>query len=240
MGRDTWFYKLDKIKAKEILLPELKNSAKASITFKNFCASEKWISPSCFDEVMSAVSNDINQVDPESLWVIIKYISLNVDHSLKEIETTLNHYGINEILYVNRSDAYALMSHLNDHFIDFEYNVKRNTFLMFVDYMILLSAEFAIKTNVVDDKLQTYIAEANVLKEKRKNESRIQRALDEEIPIIYKEWQEIEQKGDWHQKITFPYDYWFCYFAYGFLIQFSNIKNEIKSEHTNILIIDSI
>lgn len=238
MGRDTEFYKLDKIKAKEILLPDLKDHTKSPISFKNFCTSEKWITPSCFDQTINVISNDINQIDAENLWVIIKYIGLISNWT--DTKTTLNHYGIEEFLSARRNEAYALMSHLNNHFIDFEYNVKQNAFLTFVDYMILLSAELALKTNVIDDRLETYIAEANKLKEERKSESRIQRALEEEIPIIYKEWQEIEQKGDWYQKITFPYDYWFCYSAYGFLIQFSNIKNEIKTEHTNILIIDRI
>lgn len=239
MGRDTWFYKLDKVKAKEILLPDLKDHAKSPVSFKKFCTSEKWITSSCFDETINVISNDINQIDPENLLAIIEYIRTIIN--FEEEDNALNRYGIKEIISVRRDEAYALMTHLNDHFIDdFKYNVKRNVFLMFVDYMILLSADFVIKTDAIYDELQTYIAEANVLKEARKNESRIQIALEEEIPIIYKEYQKIEQKGDWYQKITFPYDYLFCYCADSYLIQFSNVKNEIKSEHTNILIIDLI
>ncbi|GGG07656.1 hypothetical protein GCM10011344_05270 [Dokdonia pacifica] len=244
MGRDTWFYKLDKIKAREVLLPDLKDPHKLPITFKKFCYDRKWISSKGYEESIKVISEDINQINPINLFRIIQYVGLTIKPLEKQ--STLDKYGIHEILYLGRDNAYAFMYHFSDLIIaqriDDNYNIKQELFMIFVNYIIILTLEFVVMTHDIDDKIKPYIIEANRLKKLIKKEPYIQRALTEVVPDIYKQWIDYENSTDpdKYNSIEFPYDYWICELAYGFLIHFIEIKNSIKKENTNIIIIDSI
>lgn len=155
MGRNTEIYTFNKEDAKQNLLPLINNTILYEKSFSQFLRTRRDEFGDSFntsdEKITKIISTDINYIQPTDLLEIIFFLDEEITYNENILEKNIEHYGIN-LLYElpTKTVCYSYMHQYGNYtnyypiegIIDADYcgyNISAEDFLVFNDYMILLT-----------------------------------------------------------------------------------------------------
>jgi hypothetical protein len=263
----TWvfYYALNSKQGKDELYDDLTSATKYPRSFADFIAEQtaKWGNSFTvtYQQVIDSVKNRFEDLLPSHLSAIERwYDDLLCNHSpgselqWKEFDealaTLLRRCGIETLFeitnasaschgfifqYGNFEDEYELDAFNED---DEGSNIKREDFIHFLDYMILLMCRLrdANLYNQFDysDLSEDHQKEIKRIMANYHNDTKIQELLNRELNYIKEHWIEHHQNdGPSDPEVQTVYDH------YRFLIACLEMKATLKEEYTRVLMINA-
>lgn len=244
MGRDTYFYIMNKEKVREKLYPELISSDKFTESFKEFIRRRKSIHGNAYntnyEDVIEKAKLDINTILPSELFELTYWFEeIGYDYKAK---------GIDVLDYLHGTTAYSFMFQYGNftHYYPLEElneewsgkSVNPNDFIRFLDYMILLMGKIVIsKIADSEDELTDFEKEyITTVADRYKDDKLLLEIIDSEFDYLKKEYISYTQ-SDSHRPGPEANT---IFYAWSFLDRSIKMKIKITESNTSILIVDSI
>lgn len=254
MGRDTWFYKVDKCKAKEYLLPFLEESNYNGLTFENFLKERNDIHEqynqivSPYNEILNCIATDFNWIKASALFEIVWYIEdfhRAVDRGNNKIDPLIG-LGITELYYMRK--GYGIMFQYGDYNDIFEMNmidegndganIDANDFKKFADYLMLLGELIAIDSKESNEISPDVVKELEGIKEKNMGNDNLFNLLKNEFSIIKRDYDSAIADNPQNTRSSPTVELYFN--SYLISHSFYDIKRALLDINTRLIIVDSI
>lgn len=245
MGRDTWFYILNKEKVREKLYPDMISPDKFAESFKNFTKRRKSICGNDYntnyENIIEKAKSNINDILPSELFELTYWFG--------EIEYDSKDKGIDLLFYLHGTTAYSFMFQYGNftHYFPLDESIEKwsgstvnpNDFIRFLDYMILLMSKIVISKvdDLEYDLTYSQIEYINTVEKSYEDEKLLQEIIDSEFEYLKKEYIGYVE-SDSNSKLspevnTIPW-------AGNFFDSCIEIKMKITESNTKIFIVDSI
>ena len=281
MGRNTTIYKLDKKKAKLNLYSLIIENEVSTIyenkadifsiknqTFKDYIAGRNLLMQKYnqnelivnYELILEKVKTDINEILPEELFVIERWISencFNFDNvsklKLDEYDALLEKYGIEKLLEIDRKSSYSFMNQLSnfdDEFLldaiksgsSMSCNIKSYDFIRFLDYLILFTKKL-IELNLDDNQYafsKVELEEIINIENLNTEFEKIETLVNFEINLITDYWNEFMKSPNGRDENKYGPQVHTVFYDNFFFRKAFEMKNKITDVNLNIIICDSI
>jgi len=238
MGRSTKFYKLNKILAKKNLLSVLLSESNFDEPFKKFIEKKNKISNEniAFVNIIKTVDLNINTIQPIELWHIIFWLEENNFDD----DFVNSQFGITEIMSLHNKTSYGFMFQLGDYelfrdlpkeHINCGQNLKREDFIDFMNYMILLMNNI-IKKNISNEDFElTDFHKSEIIK--IHYEDKVSIFIRNQILSLQYHYKNFLETNELTPEVQIIFS------ANQILDYCIEAKNKISQTNTNIIIADS-
>ena len=256
MGRDTWFYKVDKYKAKKHLVPFLEESSFNGITFRAFLEERNELNEqynqtvTSFDDILNCIDSDFNQIKASALNEVIRYLK-NFNYAKNDGKNkfdVLTNFGIEEFFYAR--NGYGIMwqiSNYTDEFdIELQYEdddgirIEVDNFISIANYLMLLGELMdvdSLEENEQPEFHKEVFTDLETIKKYFRENKRLWDFLTKEFEDIKYEYLNELEFGSTYKAHPYVDLY---YKGYGILHSFFYVKKSLANKNTHIIIVDSI